>query len=231
MRNRRRTTYLYILLAVILNGVSVSGQQFYQPDPIPVNTSSKELAPAFYGNGIVFCSDRKHEWLVSYTDLSNNPLTNLYWTEQKKPGKFEHPQLFSKDLTTRLFEGPATFSRDGSVMFFTRNIDVSSVLRNRHERDSTFGIFRAEWVDGQWVNMEAFPFNSSGYNTGYPCLSADGKQMFFCSNDPDGFGGYDIYVTRLVNGAWSQPENLGNTVNTPGNEIFPFLHDNGRLYF
>ena len=116
-------------------------QQFFEANPLSINTSSKELAPAFYKNGLVFCSDRKNEWFISYTDLQDNPLTNLYLTEQKETGKFVNPQLFSKNITTRLFEGPATFSRDGNRVFFTRSIDVSPGFRKQVRKDTTFGIF------------------------------------------------------------------------------------------
>lgn len=210
---------------------SLFAQQFFEAVPLSINTQSKELAPAFYQNGLVFCSDRRNEWFISYTDLNDNPLTNLYWAEQKKPGKFENPQLFLKDLTTKLFEGPAAFSRDGKTVWFTQNIDALSGVRNRQRKDTTFGIFSAELINGQWTNAKAFPYNSPDYNVGYPCLSPDGLQMFFCSNDPSGIGGYDIYVTRMEEGTWIEPENLGNTVNTTENEVFPFLHDNGKLYF
>jgi chitodextrinase len=85
--------------------------------------------------------------------------------------------------------------------------------------------------NGQWTNLSQFRFNNTAYNTGYPYLTDDGKKLFFCSNAPGGFGGYDIYVSELKNGQWGQPVNLGNQVNTSENEVFPFLHPSGRLYF
>ncbi|MBN2481274.1 MAG: PKD domain-containing protein [Bacteroidales bacterium] len=226
----QKITYAVIMLAFVCSSALFS-QQFYEAIPLSVNTPAKELAPAFYENGLVFCSDRKNEWFVSYTDMQDNPLTNLYITGIKRSGKFEYPQLFSRDITTRLFEGPATFTRDGKKMYFTRSIDPFPGLRKQVREDTTFGIFTAELVNGQWTNVEPFPYNSTDCNVGYPCLSPDGMQMFFCSNDPSGTGGFDLYVTRMENGTWSKPENLGNTVNTPENEVFPFLHENGRLFF
>ncbi len=221
---------LTILVFIYCN--TLFAQQFYDAQSLSINTESKELAPALYDNRLVFCSDRKNEWFFRFTDdIGDNLLTNLYVTGQKKTGRFEHPQLFSKNLTTRLFEGPAAFSRDGKKVYFTRNIDVSMSLRKHARENTTFGIFTAEFANGQWVNIKPFPYNSDIFDTGFPGLSPDGQQMFFCSDDSSGFGGFDIYVTRLENGRWSQPENLGNTINTPENEVFPFQHENGRLYF
>jgi len=212
-------------------GFSLYAQSHFTARRLSFNTNSKELAPAFYQNGIVFCSDKKHDFLMSHTDLDNNQFTNLYQAEQKKPGKFESPRLVSKDLTTVLWEGPSTFSRDGKTIFFTRSIDVTMSFRNRQREDTTFGIFSAEMKDGIWTNLTQFRFNSPKYQTGFPCLSADGTLLFFCSDAPGGLGGYDIYVSKLENGRWGQPKNLGSNINSDRNEVFPFMHDSGRLYF
>jgi hypothetical protein len=221
---------LFIGLIVLFIAYSYS-QNFYEVKLLPFNTQSKELAPAYYKNGLVFCSDRKNKLLMTYVDLDNNPLTNLYNVVQKKPGKFDNPVLLSKELTTFFFEGPSTFSKDNKTIYFTRTNNISSNLRNRQREDTTFGIFRAEMVAGQWSEITPMDFNRPEYNTGYPCLSDDGKLLFFCSDNPDGQGGFDIYSSQFNNGSWSQPVNLGTNVNTPKNEVFPFLHQSGRLYF
>jgi len=77
--------------------------------------------------------------------------------------------------------------------------------------------------EGDWDNARAFPYNGSGYSSGYPFLSADGKTMYFASNRPDGFGGYDIYVSYFIGTSWSTPENMGPVVNSQGNEISPAM--------
>lgn len=220
-----------IAFLLVIAGTLLYGQDDYTVKRLPFNTRSKELAPAFFGNGLVFCSDKRNDVLMSYHDADNNPLTNLYFAEQKKPGRFEIPRLLAKELTTFLFEGPSTFSRDGKTIYFTRTIDVSAKYSNKQRKDTTFGIFSAELVNGQWSNLSQFTFNSPAYNTGYPYLTDDGKQLYFCSDAPGGSGGLDIYVANLENGRWGEPENLGPVVNTPKNEVFPFLHRDGRLYF
>jgi hypothetical protein len=216
---------------IFLSAGMLYPQNYYGVHRLPFNTQSKELAPAFYGTGIVYCSDKKNDVIMSYTDLENNPLTNLYLAEQKKPGKFDNPRLFSRELTTLLFEGPATFSRDGKTIYFTRSISTSLGLRNRQRADTAFGIFSAILVNGQWTTITPFRFNKPEYNTGYPWLSDDGSTLYFSCDKPGGYGGFDIYVSKFENGVWGQPENLGESVNTPRNEVFPFLHQSGRLYF
>ena len=222
---------IWISLLLVFPGIMLCGQSYFEVQRLSFNTQSKELAPAFYQNGLVFCSDRRNDFLVSHSDLNNNLFTNLYQADQKKPGKFDNPRILSKTLTTILFEGPSTFSRDGKTIYFTRSIDVSMGIRNRQRQDTTFGIFSATLTGGEWTNLNQFRFNSPDYNTGYPYLSDDGSQLFFCSDAPGGFGGYDIYVSHFEKGGWGQPVNLGANVNTAKNEVFPFLHKNGRLYF
>lgn len=218
--------FLHILFCGILNG-----QRHFNVSRLDLNTHSKELAPAFFQNGLVFCSDRRKDFIKSYTDYNNNPLTNLYFAEQKKDGKFEMPRLMAKELTTIMFEGPSAFNREENVIYFTRTIDVSAGNRNRNRGDTTFGIFISRLVNGQWSQPIAFEHNSLAYNTGYPYISDDGKHLYFCSDEPGGLGGFDIYVSELRGGNWSEPVNLGPEVNTGKNEVFPFLHDDSMLYF
>ena len=223
---------IYILFAILfIGGSALSGQSHFTITSLDINTRSKELAPAFFKDGLVFCSDRRNEFLMSYTDYNNTPLTNLYFSQQKKNGRFENASLFAKELTTFMYEGPACFSADGDIVYITRSIDVSSRNKNSSRRDTTLGIFISRKVNGNWSNPVSFRFNSAAYNTGYPFINNEGNMLFFCSDAPGGMGGLDIYVSDLKGGSWSEPQNLGPVVNTSGNEVFPFLHHDGRLYF
>jgi hypothetical protein len=218
-------------LLLTLQCLLLTGQNNYEVANMPCNTPSKELAPAFYKNTLVFCSDRRNDFILTYTDKNNNPLTNLYQLAKKKSGKFENPKLMSRTLNTPLFEGPSTFNSDGNTIYYTRTLDASTIMGNRERSDTAFGIFMADFRNGEWTNLRPFSFNSSSYNTGYPYITNDGRQLFFCSDAPGGFGGLDVYVSTLNNGQWSEPENLGPTINTAKNEVFPFVQRNGRLYF
>ena len=226
-----RRGYKALIPVLVFHSLLIFGQNDYQLYRLPFNTGSKELAPAFCGRNLVFCSDRRNDVLITYTDQNDNPLTNLYLTEIKKSGMFGKPRLMSRELTSFLFEGPSAFSKDGNTMFFTRTIDIATSARKRNRPDTTFGIFTSKLVNGKWSSPARMSFNSPAYNTGYPCVSEDGRELFFCSDAPGGYGGLDIYVSTLVNGSWSKPENLGPDVNTSKNEVFPFLQHSGRLYF
>jgi chitodextrinase len=229
---RMRNLIILTLAIVFSTGGITTGQKFFSVRRMPFSDpSSNDFAPVFYKNGIVFCSDKRNSILLSYTDLQNNYLTDIYWSEQKKPGKFSNAQEFARELTTQYYEGPATFSKDGNTVYFTRTMDITKKSGNSLRGDSVLGIFSAEYNNGKWTNIKQFPFSRLNINTAFPCLSDDGKQLFFCSTDPRGYGNYDIYVSEIVNGQPKNPVNLGPKINTAANDGYPFLHKSGRLYF
>jgi outer membrane protein OmpA-like peptidoglycan-associated protein len=80
-------------------------------------------------------------------------------------------------------------------------------------------------------NLLELPFNSDSFSNAHPSLSPDGNTLYFASDRPGGRGGSDLYVSKKINGRWSEPKNLGNEVNTPHNETYPFAASDGTLYF
>jgi len=139
------------------------------------------------------------------------------------------------DLNTKFHDGPVAVSQDGNVVFFSRDgRSEGSVEKDKgaNARIGKVGLYRAEKKDGKWKSIKALPFNSTDYNVGNPSLSKDGKTLYFASDMPGGFGENDIWkVTVNANGTYGKPENLGATVNTPGRESFPFIAEDGTLYF
>lgn len=140
-------------------------------------------------------------------------------------------QRFSRVLNTKYHEGPATFSRDGSRIIFTRNNYNEGRASKSAEGVTKLKLYTARQQDGTWTGVEELPFNSDDYSVGHPALSRDEQLLFFASDMPGGTGGTDLYVSRYQNGQWGRPVNLGETINTKGNELFPFVDDAGNLYF
>lgn len=137
---------------------------------------------------------------------------------------------FSRTLNTKYHEGPATFSKDGSRIIFTRNNYNDGKFRKSADGINKLKLYTATQTNGYWGEVEELPFNSDEYSNGHPTLSADDKLLYFVSDRPGGFGGTDIYVVKHENGKWSEPVNLGKDVNTTGNEMFPFADEKGNLY-
>ncbi len=128
-------------------------------------------------------------------------------------------------------ESAQNISVDRHYLFFTRCENRSD---NGWEKGGCdlFMAYRVA-VDSPWTVPQTFgaTINSPGYE-GMPCLSADNRELFFVSDRPGGYGGFDIWVSRFENGYWQVPRNMGPRINTAGNETAPFLHpDNNTLYF
>ncbi|GAB3987155.1 hypothetical protein GCM10028807_06330 [Spirosoma daeguense] len=138
---------------------------------------------------------------------------------------------FSKTLNTKYHEGPATFTEDGSQIIFTRNNYNGGKAGASSEGVNKLKLYTARQQNGSWVDIVELPFNSDEYSVGHPTLSRDEQLLYFASDMPGGFGGTDLYVSRFQNGRWSRPVNLGETINTKGNELFPFVDEAGNLYF
>jgi outer membrane protein OmpA-like peptidoglycan-associated protein len=86
-------------------------------------------------------------------------------------------------------------------------------------------------ASGQWSALTPIQFRSAEYSIGHPAISSDGSTLYFSSNMPGSVGGSDIFVSHLENGVWSAPRNLGPGINTPGQELFPYLYNDSILYF
>ncbi len=138
---------------------------------------------------------------------------------------------FGRTLNTKYHEGPATFTKDGSRVIFTRNNYNERQYRESADGVNKLKLYTAVQVNGIWSKAEELPFNSDDYSTGHPTLSKDDQRLYFSSDRPGGFGGTDIYVSTWENEKWGVPANLGPEVNTKGNELFPFVDERGNIYF
>jgi hypothetical protein len=102
---------------------------------------------------------------------------------------------------------------------------------NGRSSNGNFGIFFADYEDGKWVNIREFEYNDPEISLFAPCITPNGREIYFVASLDDSRGGLDIYVSRFRRGEWSEPENLGDAINTAANEGYPFIHPIGRLYF
>ena len=224
----------YIFVAAFLGFLyNLKAQEKYTVKRLPFNTEeAREYAPALYKNGIVFCSNREHNSLVTFLDLqSKKPTTDLYFVPADS-GWAKEPELFSRKLKTHYHEGPVAFSADESTVFLTRNVLTGKRFGDDLGRNIKQGIFWSKQREpGEWGRVHIFSYNSQKYDIGHPSVSKDGEMLFFSSNMEGSYGGYDLYVSYWKSGRWTEPQNLGPVINTKADEMFPFFHQNGRLYF
>jgi len=134
-------------------------------------------------------------------------------------------------INSEYHEGPVAFNKNFNRIFFTRNDHLKGKLKKNKKGVVKLGIFTAVRNDDTWTEPKSIDFNTTEYEECHPALTADGKYLYFASDREGGQGGMDLYVSEFNAGKWGAPLNLGPNVNTPGNDVFPFVHDDGTLYF
>ncbi len=184
----------------------------------------------YYKDKVVFASSTKETSFIKRSwNWNKLPFLNMYIadvSDDKQLGNIEpfHPNTFAG----KHHDGPASFNKAGDCMVFTRNSK-----RKSKDRTTKLQLFTSEFNGEKWSKPEGVYFNSREYSVGHGCLTEDGNTMYFASNMPGGIGNVDLYVTHRdsVGAKWSAPENLGANVNTEGDEMFPFIHESGLLFF
>ena len=198
--------------------------------PFSQNSDVDDNAPVFWNDGIVFTSDRKGKikLLDEKSGWTGRNYLRLYYSKQQKDGSFNTTSAFVPKINIpRKNTGMATFTADGTAMYFSRN----GHHLDKHDA-YCLQLYVSKSNDGKrWKGADLLSFCSKEYNYMHPAVSPDGNYLFFVSDRPKGQGGADIYVSEKGKKGWSRPENLGETINTEGHEGFPFMHANGKLYF
>lgn len=195
-----------------------------------INTPNLDFSPTFYQNGIVYVTSRQKNGSID--KQIGETFFELYYAELNLEGIPMKPQEFSINVNSKTHEGPLTFNRNGTVMYFTRNNTTTSGVRQADSKGVTrLKIYEARKGEFDWESIVELPFNNNEYSTCHPTLSVDGRRLYFSSDMPGGYGGFDLYFVEKRGDTWSQPINLGKEINTPENEVFPFIHETGVLFF
>ena len=211
-----------------LDNVAAIGERF-EIKNLAINTAASEFGAAKVDTNLVYSASRK----------DGNILPKVYrWNNENYLDLYAHPiaRLDAGDslsvalpgsVNSKLHEGTFAITKDRSTIYFTRNSKSRT-----DEKISNLKIYKAEWKNGAWRNSTSLPFNSDGFSTEHPALSADGTRLYFASDREGGFGSFDIYyVTIGKDGFYGNPVNLGKTINTDKKEQFPFLDAKDNLYF
>jgi outer membrane protein OmpA-like peptidoglycan-associated protein/tetratricopeptide (TPR) repeat protein len=196
------------------------------------NSKQSDFSPIVNNGVMYFASSREINPAIKRRTARNNaPFLNVFRAE-KSDEKFVNPKLFTSHFKTMYHDGPICFNRTGTEIFITRNRHHSFFYRKDKKGFNRLYIVQATRLpNGSWSPPSELPFNSKEYSCGHPFLSGDGKRLYFTSDRPDGYGGTDIfYVDRNGNG-WGNPVNMGNEINTEGDEMFPSADENGHFYF
>lgn len=196
---------------------------------LTINSAQEDFGPAYYQDKVVFASSREGVKPVKRTwNWNRLPFLDMYVANEGKGASISDIQQHHSKGNGRYHEGPASFDASSKYMVYTRNnydaTDDGGVRRLK--------LFESELKEGEWTEGKPFQYNNDQYSVGHAALTPDGKTMYLASDMPGGKGGVDIYkTTRAEDGTWSQPTNMGDRINTEGNEMFPFIHHSGLLFF
>jgi outer membrane protein OmpA-like peptidoglycan-associated protein len=223
---------LFYFLGCFINPAIMGQQEAYSVKLAPFSSNKyDEFSPVYYKNGIVFCSNRKSSSLSDYSTSQGQGTLKINYIDTTGKVTWRKAQLFSKSLTTHFNDGPVTFNNGGDTIYYSRNLRIEGKLRELSTIQNKLGIFCAIFDGKKWINIQEIRFNNELYNMTTPYLSSDGLKLFFASDRPGGFGGSDIYFSQFKDGYWEDPVNLGPSINTIGNESYPFINDEGELFF
>ena len=194
-----------------------------------VNSKNNDFSPAF-GNRdytkIYFVSSRKGSSNDKIDERTGEFFTDIYSSSLNKKGKWSKPKAEMPPINSDNHEGTLCLNQNGTTMFFT-------TCQSENKKSLGCEISISELKGKIWGSLNKLEVKVDSNTTiGHPTISPDEKVVIFSAEMNGGYGGKDLWmVTKIARGQWSEPANLGPAVNTDGDEMFPFLHNDGSLYF
>lgn len=192
-----------------------------------INTTASEYSPVYLNNELYFTSSRGTGRIYSG---NGSPFTDIYKvaTRGAVVDMTTVSPLADGINTENTNDGCVTFTPDGRIMVFAKG----NTGRRRGAQD--VDLYMSHFRNGTWTEPEMIPgsINAPKYWNSTPAFSPDGRTLYFASNRDGGHGGTDIYSARMDSrGRFTHIVNLGSDINTPGDEMFPYVSDDGRMYF
>jgi outer membrane protein OmpA-like peptidoglycan-associated protein/tetratricopeptide (TPR) repeat protein len=207
---------------------------------MPFNTDGNEFGPSISKGKLLITSDTIIGGRKKTDKWTGNPFFNVYAIQCDNTGNCGNDyKKVGANLNTKFHDGPCSFTSDGKTAYFTRTNFSHTFFVDKAHKDPQ-GVVHLEIMEAtgydnaanKFDKIKPFKFNSKNYSTAHPTVSPSGNTMVFASDMPGSAGGTDLYIIRKdAGGKWSQPVNLGKSINTEGQEMFPYLHDDKTLFF
>jgi tetratricopeptide (TPR) repeat protein len=197
---------------------------FIEIQPVSINSSGSEFSPILIDKDLIFTASRKE---LTYKN-NGLPYLGLYRASLNSPTEVGTPRLFSTNIfKDNANEGTPAFTRDGKTMVFARGN-----TGKRSDQSPDVDLYISKLNDGVWSEPELISVSDSLAWDGSPSFSNDGRTLYFSSNRAGGKGGLDLYRANIDNaGRFGRAINMGADINTAGDEMFPYVSGDGKLYF
>lgn len=197
------------------------------------NSRRSEFGPMLYGekyDQLYFASTRTPKGAGKDKDETTNAITgqrnnDFFLVKQDENGAWQAPIELEDEVNTEFDEGTPSFSKDGNTMYYTYCAQDPEGPRTSEIYISTRS--SAKWGKGTRASI----VKDSVTALGHPAISPDGKYLYFVSDAVGGYGGKDLFRARVVGNDFGPMENLGPDINTPGDEMYPYVRDSVTLYF
>lgn len=209
---------------------SESGQ--YRIENIRENSPDADFSPAFYPGGLLLVSERGNSaYIKSVFPWNNRRWLDLFLCSGDNDSSLTSTVRLSDRINSKYHEGPVSFAAERNLLAFTRNNCIDGKVQRSSDHINKLSIFFTSPQGKKWSKPYGFTYNNREYSVGHPAFGNNGNTLWFISDMPGGFGGTDIYVSYFQDNTWTKPENLGPSVNSEGNEMFPYVMNDSMLYF
>ncbi len=214
--------------ALTAKEVKAAGPQYIVKKMDIFNSRRADYSPMFCGDQyeqLFFTSTRNEAEGDELSGITGTKNGDIFFSQKDEKGKWERPQTITSGLNTEFDEGACCFSPDQRTMYLTQC--VSDPSYPRYATIATSNRADAAWGKAQKLEITRDTLSSFAH----PAVSPDGEWLYFTSDMPGGKGGLDIWRVRITGHGLGGVENLGEPINTPGDEMFPTFRPNGDLYF
>lgn len=203
----------------------------YEVNQLAINSDKPSFGMCRFNERFVFCSAGIKSFSLEEDAFDEVPFLDVFACDLDGEGEAVNADRLKGHVNSKYHDGPAFFDANFQTMYVTRNNMKGGKPVYDKSGTANLQIYSIRLENGEWQKSTGLSFNSAEFSTGHPTLDLISSRMIFVSNMPGGFGGTDLYETRYTKDGWSAPRNLGPEVNTEGNEMFPFISDEGILYF
>ncbi|MEP3839203.1 MAG: OmpA family protein [Algibacter sp.] len=208
-------------------------KQQYFLDRVRFNSKYSDFG-AFEHDGLVYFASARDEGVAikRLYGWDEQPFLDIYVTKAGSKRNVDHTAKLKGDINSIYHDGPVAITKDGKTMYFSRNNFKDDIELKDKNGLTNMKIYRATKVDSLWTNVEDLSINSDEFSTQHAALNIDETKLYFTSDRPGTYGGSDIWTADIApDGTLGNVQNLGDVVNTENAEGFPFINNEGVLFF